>query len=360
MQRSTTWLIVWLAGLIGVTAASAAPHLPPVGEDARQALAKAEHVDPDQVEVVLVEEVNWRDGSLGLPQPDRMYTMALVDGYRIVFRVGDQLVAYHTGRNHFERAPAPEPTAPSDLGELPFHLWPKLYQVEGELFSRDGRFYVTAEGGQIPVMGDALTGVRDRDREPDPVRLVGYLQPDPEDDTRQGMPAPLLRVVTAERTDQQAPPDRTADEPPTEPSDTPVTGSPVQAEADQQSTEPALRLESVVYVPVRTVAEWASIPVAWQAERRSVLLGSEALGRFVEFTPDAPMVMVRETRDASADAERVTLPAEPVLRQGRMYVPAELFTRLYAMTMTEADDMLRLTHAGRTLRLPLPTVDRPR
>jgi hypothetical protein len=48
-------------------------------------------------ELVRAEMVTWRDGSLGCPAPDRLYTMALVPGYRVVLRARDQVFDYHAG-----------------------------------------------------------------------------------------------------------------------------------------------------------------------------------------------------------------------------------------------------------------------
>ncbi|MFC1696173.1 hypothetical protein ACFL1C_08650 [Pseudomonadota bacterium] len=49
--------------------------------------------------ITLVREVNvtWRDGSLGCPQKDRMYTQALVEGVLIILRVDGQDYEYHSG-----------------------------------------------------------------------------------------------------------------------------------------------------------------------------------------------------------------------------------------------------------------------
>jgi hypothetical protein len=44
-------------------------------------------VDPTSIEVIVDEQVTWRNGSLGCPEPGMVYTQALVDGYRIVLRV---------------------------------------------------------------------------------------------------------------------------------------------------------------------------------------------------------------------------------------------------------------------------------
>jgi hypothetical protein len=53
---------------------------------------------PEDIEVLVAEEVTWSDGSLGCPEPDGMYTQALVEGYRIVLDVGGQEVHYHGAR----------------------------------------------------------------------------------------------------------------------------------------------------------------------------------------------------------------------------------------------------------------------
>jgi hypothetical protein len=49
------------------------------------------------IEVVSQEEVTWRDGSLGCPQPGWSYTQALVNGTRIVLRSDGVDYAYHAG-----------------------------------------------------------------------------------------------------------------------------------------------------------------------------------------------------------------------------------------------------------------------
>jgi hypothetical protein len=54
-------------------------------------------VDTSSIEVVSVEEVTWRDGSIGCPQPGMSYTQALVNGSRIVLRVSGQDHQYNSG-----------------------------------------------------------------------------------------------------------------------------------------------------------------------------------------------------------------------------------------------------------------------
>jgi len=45
--------------------------------------------------------VTWADGSLGCPEPGMNYTMALVPGYRIGVRAGEQLLDYHASRRGY-------------------------------------------------------------------------------------------------------------------------------------------------------------------------------------------------------------------------------------------------------------------
>lgn len=62
-------------------------------------LAASLEVDADEVEVVAVEEVTWRDGSRGCAQPGMAYTQALVDGKRITLRAAGRTYEYHSGGN---------------------------------------------------------------------------------------------------------------------------------------------------------------------------------------------------------------------------------------------------------------------
>ena len=51
--------------------------------------------DRTAVEVIKAEAVTWPDGSIGCPQPDMMYTQALVDGYQVVFSLNGEAHDYH-------------------------------------------------------------------------------------------------------------------------------------------------------------------------------------------------------------------------------------------------------------------------
>ena len=67
------------------------------GEVAVADLATRLGIEPAAVEVVSVEEVTWRDGSLGCAQPGMAYTQALVAGSRIVLRAEGVEHEYHQG-----------------------------------------------------------------------------------------------------------------------------------------------------------------------------------------------------------------------------------------------------------------------
>jgi hypothetical protein len=54
-------------------------------------------VDPSAVGLVSAEAVTWSDGSLGCPQPDQMYTQALVPGYRVVVEIDGEELSFHAG-----------------------------------------------------------------------------------------------------------------------------------------------------------------------------------------------------------------------------------------------------------------------
>lgn len=54
-------------------------------------------IEPAAVEIVSVEEVTWRDGSLGCAQSGMAYTQALVAGSRIVLRADGAEHEYHQG-----------------------------------------------------------------------------------------------------------------------------------------------------------------------------------------------------------------------------------------------------------------------
>ena len=59
-------------------------------------LANRLGIPEGDIEILAQEKVTWRDGSLGCPKPGMMYTQALVEGSRIVLRVGGRDYSYHS------------------------------------------------------------------------------------------------------------------------------------------------------------------------------------------------------------------------------------------------------------------------
>jgi hypothetical protein len=66
---------------------------------ARQDLARRLNIGPDEVDLVEVREVVWRNGSLGCPQPGKFYTQALVPGLCIRLGAEEKIYHYHSGGN---------------------------------------------------------------------------------------------------------------------------------------------------------------------------------------------------------------------------------------------------------------------
>ena len=64
---------------------------------ARADLAAHLGVEVDSIEVSMVEEVVWRDGSIGCPEPGMVYTQALVEGLRLTLLHDGTTYYYHQG-----------------------------------------------------------------------------------------------------------------------------------------------------------------------------------------------------------------------------------------------------------------------
>jgi len=62
---------------------------------AAHALADAAQRTGREATLVDAQRVTWSDGALGCPQPDQMYTQALVDGVQIVVEADGQTLHYH-------------------------------------------------------------------------------------------------------------------------------------------------------------------------------------------------------------------------------------------------------------------------
>ena len=65
-------------------------------------LSQRLNVDAGEIEVVTIEEVTWRDSSLGCPRPNASYLQVLTPGFLIVLEAKGQQYFYHTrGVDHF-------------------------------------------------------------------------------------------------------------------------------------------------------------------------------------------------------------------------------------------------------------------
>jgi hypothetical protein len=81
-----------------VPAMTVQPELESAVAQARAALAIRLEVEPETIAVIEARYVTWRSGAMGCPEPDMMYTQALVPGYRILLRAGKEVHAYHGAR----------------------------------------------------------------------------------------------------------------------------------------------------------------------------------------------------------------------------------------------------------------------
>jgi hypothetical protein len=87
---------------------------PDVVARARAGLAKQIGAEKaESARIVTAEAVTWPNGALGCPQPGRMYTQALVPGYRVVFEADGATYAYHASqKGEFKLCKRPAPLSP--------------------------------------------------------------------------------------------------------------------------------------------------------------------------------------------------------------------------------------------------------
>jgi len=91
------------------------PQLEPLVSQARNDLARRLEIDEAEITLMDAEFVTWPNGALGCPEPDMMYTQALVPGYRIRLRAAGALHYYHGADekppSHFPAGRVTEPAA---------------------------------------------------------------------------------------------------------------------------------------------------------------------------------------------------------------------------------------------------------
>ena len=66
-------------------------------DKARAGLAARLQIGEDEIRVVTVEQVQWRDGSIGCAKPGQAYITVIVPGYRIVLEAAGKNYYYHAG-----------------------------------------------------------------------------------------------------------------------------------------------------------------------------------------------------------------------------------------------------------------------
>ncbi|NKQ36815.1 MAG: hypothetical protein HF973_14535 [Chloroflexi bacterium] len=62
---------------------------------AKEDLSQQLDISPEEIELVNYEEVQWRDSSLGCPQPKMQYLQVITPGYRIQLSVQGEIYNYH-------------------------------------------------------------------------------------------------------------------------------------------------------------------------------------------------------------------------------------------------------------------------
>ncbi|MBI2863724.1 MAG: hypothetical protein HYX94_04090 [Chloroflexi bacterium] len=105
------WLLVACATPTGapnggerspLSSPSPEPTVPPGAQEAvtaaKRDLAGRTGNPTDKLSLVSVEEVQWRDASLGCPEPGKFYAQVITPGYRIVLHDGARQYEYHSDR----------------------------------------------------------------------------------------------------------------------------------------------------------------------------------------------------------------------------------------------------------------------
>jgi len=86
-------------------------------DKARQDLSTRAGVSPGDITVRSIQEVQWRDGSLGCPQPGMNYIMVITPGYLIMLEAKGQPYEYHASLVNVVWCKSPQ--APYSIGPNP-------------------------------------------------------------------------------------------------------------------------------------------------------------------------------------------------------------------------------------------------
>jgi len=97
--------------------ADLSPEVAALVDKAKQDLITRAGVSAGDIAVKSVEAVQWRDGSLGCPQPGMNYIMMITPGYRIMLEAKGQAYEYHASLNNVVWCK--EPQAPYSVEPTP-------------------------------------------------------------------------------------------------------------------------------------------------------------------------------------------------------------------------------------------------
>jgi hypothetical protein len=86
-------------------------------EQAKQDLKSRLQIEAGRINLESVKTVQWRDSSLGCPQPGRSYLTVITPGYLIVLEVDGQHYEYHASESHVVHCDDPPP--PPDGAKQP-------------------------------------------------------------------------------------------------------------------------------------------------------------------------------------------------------------------------------------------------
>jgi hypothetical protein len=93
------------------------PEVTALVDKARADLITRAGVSAEDISVRSVQEVQWRDGSLGCPQPGMNYIMMITPGYLIILEAEGQAYEYHASLNDVVWCEKPQ--APYGMGPNP-------------------------------------------------------------------------------------------------------------------------------------------------------------------------------------------------------------------------------------------------
>lgn len=106
------------------------PTLPGAVEAVQQLIADRLDMDPQQVEVLQYEKVDWPDACLGVQNPEQICAQVITPGYQILIQVNEQVYEFHTDLSGDQIVEV----KPIEAGEQEFRLdW--LQETESQCIS---------------------------------------------------------------------------------------------------------------------------------------------------------------------------------------------------------------------------------